>query len=130
MGGGAIHFGLEVGPVSAWLDIVFDVFVQFEPFHYMADLSVSVGCAITIKVWFVHVRISVSVGAGLHIEGPDPFGGVSIVHGQVCGHQLTIIVRQHRFLPVFIHDPLWWQATPSTSTHSRPILRNGAHSRT
>jgi hypothetical protein len=79
MGGGALHLGLDVGPVSAWLDIILDVFIQFKPFHYMADLSVSVGCAIAINVWFVHVRISVSVGAALHIEGPDPFGGYADV---------------------------------------------------
>ncbi|KAF2839443.1 hypothetical protein M501DRAFT_801748 [Patellaria atrata CBS 101060] len=75
MGGGALHLGLDVGPVSAWLDVILDVFIQFDPFMYMADLAVSVGCAITIKVWFVHIRISVSVGAALHIEGPDPFRG-------------------------------------------------------
>lgn len=97
MGGGALHMGLDIGPVSAWLvssllgdqawmgaadfdspqDAAIDVFIQFKPFHYMADISVSVGCAISIKVWFVRVRISASVGATLHIEGPDPFGGVS-----------------------------------------------------
>jgi hypothetical protein len=76
MGGGALHLGLDVGPVSAWLDFSLDVFIQFKPFHYTADLMVSVGCAITINVWFVHARIKCSVGAQLHIEGPDPFGGV------------------------------------------------------
>ncbi|ORY16107.1 hypothetical protein BCR34DRAFT_611704 [Clohesyomyces aquaticus] len=79
MGGGALHMGLDVGPVSAWLDISLDVFIQFKPFHYTADLQVSVGCAISIKVWFIHVRIKASVGALLHIEGPDPFGGYANV---------------------------------------------------
>lgn len=79
MGGGAVHFGLEVGPVSAWLDVSFDVFVQFNPFHYTADLAVSVGCAMSIKVWFIHVTIKISVGAQLHIEGPDPFCGYATV---------------------------------------------------
>lgn len=79
MGGGSLHMGLDVGPVSAWLDVSLDVFVQFKPFHYTADLMVSVGCAISIDVWFVHIRISVSLGAALHIEGPDPFGGVSLL---------------------------------------------------
>lgn len=79
MGGGALHLGLDVGPVSAWLDVTLDVFIQFKPFHYTADLMVSVGCAISIDVWFVHIRVTASVGAALHIEGPDPFGGVSIL---------------------------------------------------
>jgi hypothetical protein len=78
MGGGGLHMGLDVGPVSAWLDILLDVFIQFKPFYYTADLSVSVGCAISINVWFVHVTIKVSVGAALHIQGPDPFGGVGV----------------------------------------------------
>jgi hypothetical protein len=80
MGGGALHLGLDVGPVSAWLDVALDVFIQFKPFHYTADLMVSVGCAISIDVWFVHIRVTASVGAALHIEGPDPFGGVSSLH--------------------------------------------------
>ena len=58
---------------------MFDVFVQFKPFHYMADLAVSVGCAISIKVWFIHITVKVSVGAQLHIEGPDPFCGYATV---------------------------------------------------
>ncbi len=81
MGGGALHLGLDVGPVSAWLDVSLDVFIQFKPFHYTADLMVSVGVAISINVWFVHVRISTSVGASLHIEGPNPFSGVRKLHG-------------------------------------------------
>ena len=78
MGGGALHMGLNVGPVSAWLDAAIDIFIQFKPFHYTADIMVSVGCAISLKILFVRVRISASVGAALHIEGPDPFGGVSL----------------------------------------------------
>jgi hypothetical protein len=93
MGGGALHLGLDVGPVSAWLDVALDVFIQFKPFHYTADLMVSVGCAISIDVWFVHIRVSASVGAALHIEGPDPFGGVSCPHpySTICD-----ILTRHR----------------------------------
>jgi hypothetical protein len=63
------------GQSRPWLDVALDVFIQFKPFHYTADIAVSVGCAISINVWFVHVRVSVSVGAALHIEGLSPFGG-------------------------------------------------------
>ncbi|KAK4934937.1 hypothetical protein LTR10_023903 [Elasticomyces elasticus] len=79
MGGGGLHFGLDVRPASAWLDVSLDVFIQLKPFHYMADLRVSVGCAISIKVWFVHIRTSASVGATLHIGGPEPFEGYANV---------------------------------------------------
>ncbi|KAI4185104.1 MAG: hypothetical protein LQ346_005981 [Caloplaca aetnensis] len=66
-------------------DAAIDVFIQFKPFHYIAKISVSVGCAISIKVWFVRVRISASVGAALHIEGPDPFGGSAHVDFYLFG---------------------------------------------
>jgi hypothetical protein len=110
MGGGAIHLGLDVGPVSAWLDISLDVFVQFKPFHYTADLSVSVGCAISINVWFVHVRISCSVGAALHIEGPSPFGVSFAQHS--CFHLFfsshsTLkysCTKHHLTLRINLHD--------------------------
>lgn len=110
MGGGGLHMGLDVGPVSAWLDIALDVFIQFKPFHYTADLRVSVGCAISIKVWFVHVRISASVGAALHIEGPDPFGGVSFktLVVLVVPSNMFSIDCECRLLPVLFHHSLWW----------------------
>ncbi|KAL8769556.1 MAG: hypothetical protein Q9209_004487 [Squamulea sp. 1 TL-2023] len=89
MGGAALHMGLEVGLVSAWLDAAIDVFIQFKPFHYTADISVSVGCAISIKVWFIRLRITASVGAALHIEGPDPFGGSAHVDFYLFGFTIN-----------------------------------------
>jgi len=74
MGGALIHASVSIGPVKAWLDAAFDALMNFHPLHYEADFSVTVGVIFNADVWFVHTHISASVGAKLHIEGPE-FGG-------------------------------------------------------
>lgn len=74
MGGALIHASLSIGPVDAWLDAAFDALINFHPLHYEADFRVSIGVSFNIDFWFVHIHISCSVGADLHIEGPE-FGG-------------------------------------------------------
>ena len=120
MGGGSLHLGLDVGPVSAWLDILLDVFIQFKPFHYTADLSVSVGCAISINVWFVHVRISVSVGASLHIEGPDPFGGSANVDFYVCSFTIHFGGSVNPPPPISLEEFYSIVASPGANTADAP----------
>lgn len=131
MGGGALNMTLDVGPVSAWLSISLDVFIQFKPFYYTADLSISVGCAISINVWFIHVRISVSVGAALHIQGPNPFGGVSLLFiGSLLGACTDDVYTdcKCRFLLVLIHNPFRWTEPGPASSFSRRVLQNGSDS--
>jgi hypothetical protein len=43
MVGGLLHMSLGVGPVSAYLDLVFDAFINFKSFYFKAQVSVSVG---------------------------------------------------------------------------------------
>jgi hypothetical protein len=74
MGGALIHVSLAFGPISAWLDAAMDALVNFHPLHYIADFSISVGVRFNLDCCFIHKHISASVGAWLHIEGPE-FGG-------------------------------------------------------
>lgn len=74
MGGARIHVSLDVGPVSAYLDASFDAMINFRPLHYVADMRVSIGVTFDADILFIHIHISVHVGADLHIEGPE-FGG-------------------------------------------------------
>ena len=69
-----IHVSLDVGPVSAYLDAAFDALINFHPIHYMIDAHVSVGVSCNIDMGLITIHISVSIGADLHIEGPE-FGG-------------------------------------------------------
>lgn len=74
MGGALIHVTLGFGPIEAWLDASMDALVNFHPLHYIVDFSVTIGVSFNIDVLFIHIHISASVGAWLHIEGPE-FGG-------------------------------------------------------
>lgn len=74
MGGAMIHVSLSVGIITAWLDAAFDALVNFHPLHYTTTFDISVGVSCDIDIWFIHIHISVSIGAQLHIEGPE-FGG-------------------------------------------------------
>ncbi len=48
MAGGMLHMSLDVGPVSAYCDMVLDAFINFKHFHFRTEISLSVGveCAL------------------------------------------------------------------------------------
>lgn len=50
--------------------------VQFEPVHYWVDMHVEIGVECRIRLLFVTIHIAISIGAQLHIEGPE-FGGTA-----------------------------------------------------
>lgn len=79
MAGGSLHMSLGVGPVSAYCDIILDVFVNFKPFYFIAQISLSVGVECQIDILFIHIHVSVSIGADLTLWGPDSFGGLAHV---------------------------------------------------
>ncbi|KJX99853.1 hypothetical protein TI39_contig350g00003 [Zymoseptoria brevis] len=99
MGGARIHISLDVGCVSAYLDAAFDALINFHPIHYMVDVHVAVGVSCNIDIGLIHIHISVSIGADLHIEGPE-FGGVAHVDFWFFGFDLYF--GSHGALP----DPL------------------------
>jgi hypothetical protein len=74
--GAMIHSSLNVGPVSAYLDVAWDALINFHPLHYVVEFAISVGVECDINVWFIHIHISAHIGADLHIEGPE-LGGIA-----------------------------------------------------
>jgi hypothetical protein len=79
MAGGSLHMSLGVGIVSAYCNIVLDVFINFKPFYFIAEISLSVGVECDIDILFIHIHVSVSIGADLTIWGPREFGGIAHV---------------------------------------------------
>lgn len=61
MVGGSLHMSLSVGPVSAYVDVVFDAFVNFKPFHFRAYVSLSVGVECNIGMYFIFPPIAIFV---------------------------------------------------------------------
>lgn len=100
-----IHASLAFGPIKAWLDAAFDALINFHPLHYIVDFSISVGVEFDIDVWFIHIHISASVGADLHIEGPD-FGGVAHVDFYLFGFSVEFGATNQPPPPLIL--PQFW----------------------
>lgn len=89
MAGGTLHMSLSVGPVDAHCDVALDVFVNFKPFYFVAQMSISVGVGCEIDILFIHFYISVSIGADLTIWGPHAFGGTAHVDFWFFGFDIS-----------------------------------------
>ncbi|KAF5252201.1 hypothetical protein FANTH_2757 [Fusarium anthophilum] len=76
MAGGMLQAVFSAGPLGAHFDAHADFLVNLKPLHYVADMAVSAGVYYEIRVWRFRKKISVNVGASLHLEGPP-------IHGQV-----------------------------------------------
>ncbi|KAF3225817.1 hypothetical protein TWF106_001690 [Orbilia oligospora] len=66
--GGGLHAALNVGPLSAWFDTSVDFLINYEPFHFTRDGSLSVGFAFTLNIWLVTIDINSELieGYSLH----------------------------------------------------------------
>ncbi|CVK98185.1 uncharacterized protein FMAN_12252 [Fusarium mangiferae] len=76
MAGGMLQAVFSAGPLGAHFDAHADFLVNLKPLHYVADMAVSAGVYYEIRVWRFRKKISVNVGASLHLEGPP-------IHGKV-----------------------------------------------
>jgi hypothetical protein len=74
MGGGRLIAALKNGPIQAWFDAFADFLINYKPFHFTAQSGVSVGVRYDMKKLFIHIHISVEIGAQLYLWGP-PFAG-------------------------------------------------------
>ena len=79
MTGGSLNMSLDVGPVSASCLIILDVFINFKPFYFIAEVSLSVNIRCNIDILFIHIHISISIGADIILWGPETFGGLAHV---------------------------------------------------
>ncbi|EAQ91833.1 hypothetical protein CHGG_00068 [Chaetomium globosum CBS 148.51] len=92
MGGGRLHAAYHLGPIEAWFDAFADFLINYKPFHFMAEAGVSVGVRFNLDVLFVHIHISVEVGADLKLWGP-PFAGDIYIDIKV--HKFSIPFGNH-----------------------------------
>ncbi|CCT73302.1 uncharacterized protein FFUJ_10013 [Fusarium fujikuroi IMI 58289] len=76
MAGGMLQAVFSAGPLGAHFDAHADFLVNLKPLHYVADMAVSAGVYYEIRVWRFRKKISVNVGASLHLEGPPIHGNV------------------------------------------------------
>lgn len=71
MAGGRLCVTGEWGPLRAYFTAKADFEIGWKPFHYDAEVAITLGGSLHVHVWFVSMTISVELGVGLHIWGPD-----------------------------------------------------------
>jgi hypothetical protein len=84
MAGGDFEASARLGP--GWAELTFGAhgIVFFDPFHYDVKAYVRIRAGVTIDTWlFGVITISVSLGARIHVEGPDFRGKVTFDVGPV-----------------------------------------------
>ncbi|GCE00713.1 DUF6603 domain-containing protein [Embleya hyalina] len=77
MAGGELSANYDKGhgiKLQAWFTAWLDALVQWKPFYFDLSMGLSIGVAATVKVLFIRVRVSLSVGVSLDLWGP-PIGG-------------------------------------------------------
>ena len=83
MAGGRLDASYGLDGISVWFTAYVDFLVSWDPFHYDADVGVSVGAtfSISVCVWLlgcISMDITVSLGASLHVLGPPLHGDATV----------------------------------------------------
>ena len=83
MAGVEIEVSADFG--FAWARISFgaNAIVYFDPFYFMADAYARIAAGIKIKTFFGTIRISISIGARIEVEGPK-FHGKAVIEVGPC----------------------------------------------
>lgn len=115
MAGGSLNATFQSGGLHAWFDVDADFLMIWKPFYYEADLGVSIGVSYRIKVWFVHVTITVHLGVDLSLHGP-PFGGKARFH--VGPFHVTISFGDSSSTP---QPPITWDEFVSAFLPAKPV---------
>lgn len=78
MAGGRLSMTYTLGSLKAYFIVQADFLIGWKPFHYDIHAGVVIGASYHVKMWFVSFRITVELGADLHIWGPDFTGTARI----------------------------------------------------
>jgi len=78
MAGGGLSAVWKSGGISAWFDVQADFLMVFTPFHYYISASIQLGASFRINLLFTHVTITIHLGVGLEIWGPEFTGKATI----------------------------------------------------
>ncbi len=106
MAGGGLNIVFSSGGLKAWFTAQMDVLVNWSPFYYVADVSVSVGVSYRIHVLFVSVTLKVELDATLHLWGPRMGGKVHI-----DWHIISFTIRFGSSQASASNKPIPWTAS-------------------
>ncbi|PNY27034.1 Uncharacterized protein TCAP_03022 [Tolypocladium capitatum] len=103
MAGGRLRAALSAGPLSAWFDAFADFLINYKPFYFNMQAGLSVGVRFSIDIWFIHIRISVEIGAKLYLWGP-PIAGRVHVDFWIVGFDINFGNDASRYEGVSLQD--------------------------
>ncbi len=101
MAGGGLQASYHSGNLRAWVSCQADLLIQWRPFHFDANIQVSVGVSYKIHLLFINTTLTVELGAGLHLWGP-PTGGTVYVDWYVISFSIDFGASNSD------HDPILW----------------------
>lgn len=78
MAGGGFSAVWKSGSLKAWFDVQADFLLVFQPLHYYLSASIDLGASFSIDLLFTTLHISIHVGVGAEIWGPDFSGKVDV----------------------------------------------------
>jgi hypothetical protein len=78
MAGGALEANFVSGNFKAWFNAKADFLLYWEPFHYLANLNLSLGASYTLGSGTTAWTITIHVGVDVTLHGP-PFGGRAVI---------------------------------------------------
>ncbi|RLT96974.1 DUF6603 domain-containing protein [Ketobacter sp.] len=81
MAGVEIEVSADFGFIWARISFGANAIVYFDPFYFMADAYARIAAGVKIKTFFGTIRISISIGARIEVEGPKFHGKASIEVG-------------------------------------------------
>lgn len=78
MAGGLLEAVWSSGGIRAWFILQADFLIMWKPFHYDIVANTDIGASFTINLLFTKKTITIHVGVGLHVWGPEFSGKAKI----------------------------------------------------
>lgn len=78
MAGGRLNMVYTLGNLKAYFVAKADFLLEWKPFHYDIEVGITLGVSYLLDLWCVSKKITVELGADLHIWGPDFSGSAHI----------------------------------------------------
>ena len=126
MAGGLLEAVWESGDLKAWFSVQADFLIVFKPFHYDISASVDIGASFRLNLLFTHVNITIHVGVGLHIWGPN-FAGTATVHIAIISFTISFGDSHQQTDTTIEWDAFVSQLLPSKPKDSQRILETGLY---
>ncbi|HEV2789967.1 MAG TPA: DUF6603 domain-containing protein, partial [Solirubrobacterales bacterium] len=78
MAGGGMSAVWQSGGIRAWFEVEADFLLVFQPFHYYLSAGIHLGASFKIDLLFTSITVSIHLGVGLEIWGPEFAGKATI----------------------------------------------------